>query len=81
MLTTKEIPEKLYRSAEEFKEYMQQGRYAAARYKYYVAVKTARFVEMDEKALEKLFGENGAFPPELVKKAWEEKGHAKRRTD
>lgn len=81
MLTTTQIPEKLYQKAEEFKTAVQQGQHARARYLYYTAIKVAIFVELDEEAKKKLFGQGGAYPPELAKKAWEEKGHAKRRTD
>lgn len=81
MLTTTQIPEKLYQKAEEFKKAVQQGQYARARYLYYIAVKVAIFVELDEEAKKKMFGRDGAYPPELAKKAWEEKGHAGNGTD
>lgn len=73
MLTTTQMPEKLYKAAEEFKKDMEQGNYCKARYTYYRAVIAAKFIELDMEVVEKLFGEGGAFPPELVKKAWEEK--------
>lgn len=72
-MTEKEILEEMYRKADQFKEAMQNGKYTIARGKFHAAMVMAKFVEMNQEELLKIFGEGGAFPPEQVRKAYKEK--------
>ena len=74
MLTMNETVEKLNVAPVQFNQMMQQERYCEAKWLFYDCMVTAVFIELDEEAMERLFGENGAFEPELVKKAYEKAG-------
>lgn len=74
MLTINEIVEKLNVAPVQFNQMMQQERYCEAKWLFYDCMVTAVFIELDEEAMERLFGENGAFEQELVKKAYEKAG-------
>lgn len=74
MLTMNEIVEKLNIAPVQFNQLMQQERYCEAKWLFYDCMVTAVFIELDEEAMERLFGENGAFAPELVKMAYEKAG-------
>ena len=74
MLSPDEIADKLHEASEQFKEFMQREQYAAAKRWHYNCLITADFIELDSAALNRLFGEEGAFPPELVRKAYEKAG-------
>lgn len=81
MLTEKEAEEKLRELADEFRGLMKQRQYIKAKQRYEVARNVAVTMEMDEKILQELFGQRGskgeelvkgAFPEELVQKAFYE---------
>lgn len=74
MLNRNEIIEKINASPEEFERLMEQGKYCQAKWLFYNCMATAVFVELDAPAMERLFGDQGAFVPELVKKAYEKAG-------
>lgn len=74
MLTINEIVEKLNVAPVQFNQMMQQERYCEAKWLFYDCMVTAVFIELDDDAMKRLFGENGAFAPELVKKAYEKAG-------
>ena len=74
MLTINEIVEKLNVAPVQFNQMMQQERYGDAKWLFYDCMATAVVIEMDGEAMERLFGENGAFAPELVKMAYEKAG-------
>lgn len=74
MLTMNEIVEKLNVAPVQFNRMMQQERYCEAKWLFYNCMVTALFIELDEAAMERLFGEQGVFKPELVKKAYEKAG-------
>lgn len=74
MLTMNEIVEKLNVAPVQFNRMMQQERYCEAKWLFYNCMVTAVFIELDEAAMERLFGEQGAFKSELVKKAYEKAG-------
>lgn len=74
MLTMNEIVEKLNAAPEQFNKLMQEEKYCAAKWLFYDCMVTAVFIELDEAVMERLFGEQGAFEPELVKKAYEKAG-------
>lgn len=74
MLTINEIVEKLNVAPVQFNQMMQQERYGDAKWLFYMCMATAVFIELDEEAMERLFGEHGAFEPELVKVAYEKAG-------
>ena len=64
MLTMNEIVEKLNVAPVQFNRMMQQERYCEAKWLFYNCMVT----------MERLFGEQGAFKPELVKKAYKKAG-------
>lgn len=74
MLTMNEIVEKLNVAPMQFNQMMEQERYSEAKWLFYMCMAAAVFIELDEDAMERLFGEQGAFEPELVKKAYEKAG-------
>lgn len=74
MLNRNEIIEKINAAPEEFGQLMQQKKYCQAKWLFYNCIATAVFVELDAPAMERLFGEHGAFDRELVKKAYEKAG-------
>lgn len=74
MLTMNEIVEKLNVAPVQFNQMMQQERFCEAKWLFYDCMVTAVFIELDEEAMARLFGENGAFEQELVKKAYEKAG-------
>ncbi len=74
MLTMNEIVEKLTVAPVQFNQMMQQGHFCEAKWLFYNCMATAVVIELDEAAMERLFGEHGAFEPELVKKAYEKAG-------
>lgn len=74
MLNRNEIIEKINAAPEEFGQLMQQEKYCQAKWLFYNCIATAVFVELDTPAMERLFGEHGAFDRELVKKAYEKAG-------
>ena len=74
MLSMVEIVEKLNVAPVQFNQLMQEEKYCAAKWLFYSCMVTAVFIELDEAAMERLFGEDGAFDQELVKKAYEKAG-------
>lgn len=81
MLTEKETEQKLRGLADEFQILMKQRQYAKAKHRYEVALNVAVTMELSEDIKEELFGvrggkgeilRKGAFPEELVKKAFYE---------
>lgn len=74
MLNRNEIIEKINAAPEEFGQLMEQKKYCQAKWLFYNCMATAVFVELDAPAMERLFGDQGAFVPELVKKAYEKAG-------
>ena len=81
MLTEKEAEQKLRGLAQEFRSLMKQRQYAKAKARYEAARSVAVTMEMDEKIIQELFGQRGgkgevlvkgAFPEELVQKAFYE---------
>lgn len=74
MLVLNEIVEKLNVAPVQFNQLMQEEKYCAAKWLFYDCVATAVVIELDMEAMERLFGENGAFNQELVKIAYEKAG-------
>lgn len=74
MLNLIEIVGRLNAAPVWFKEMMEQERYSDAKWLFYDCMATAVLIELDEAAMERLFGEKGAFEPELVKIAYEKAG-------
>lgn len=74
MLTVNEIVEKLNDAPVQFNQLMQEEKYCAAKWLFYKCMATSVFIELDSEAMERLFGENGAFNQELVRKAYEKAG-------
>lgn len=74
MLNMVKILEKLNVAPVQFNQLMQEEKYCAAKWLFYRCMATAVFIELDNEAMERLFGENGAFNQELVKKAYEKAG-------
>ena len=74
MLNMIQIVDKLNATPAQFDQLMKEEKYCQAKWLFYDSMVTAVFIEMDEAAMERLFGENGAFTPELVKKAYEKAG-------
>ena len=74
MLNMMQIVDKLNVAPEQFNQLMQEEKYCQAKWLFYVCLVTAVFVEVDEAVMERLFGENGEFSTELVKKAYEKAG-------
>lgn len=81
MLTEKEAEQKLRGLAQEFRSLMKQRQYAKAKARYEVARSVAVTMELSEDVKEELFGarsgkgevlRKGAFPEELVQKAFYE---------
>lgn len=84
MLTAEQIREKIFRRAEEFKEYAMQKEWSRAKYAYDSASRMAVFMELPESDLAMLFGnrayreddrepvERGMFDEELVIRAYDE---------
>ena len=81
MLTEKEAEEKLRRLAQEFQSLMKQRQYAKAKARYEVARSVAVTMELSEDIRAELFGvrggkgevlRKGAFPEELIQKAFYE---------
>lgn len=80
-MTEKEAEEKLRGLAQEFQSLMKQRQYAKAKARYEVARSVAVTMELSEDIREELFGvrggkgevlRKGAFPEELVQKAFYE---------
>ena len=74
MLSMNEIADKLFLAPERFNGYMQQGRYCEAKWLFYECIVVAVFAELDNAAMERLFGDDGAFDKELVKLAYVKAG-------
>lgn len=74
MLTANEIVSKIHEQPERFKQLMQEEKYCAAKWCFYSTLVTALFIEMDKPFMERMFGENGLFEEELVRKAFREAG-------
>lgn len=74
MLSLNEIVNKISAAPEQFEQMMHSGRYSDAKWLFYACIATADFIELDNAAMERLFGDNGAFNPELVKEAYEKAG-------
>ena len=74
MLSLNEIVNKISAAPEQFEQMMHSGRYSDAKWLFYACIATADFMELDNAAMERLFGDNGAFNPELVKEAYEKAG-------
>ena len=74
MLTLNEIVDKLTVAPVQFKKMVEQERYSDAKWLFYGCMATAVFIEMDDVAMERLFGEQGAFEPEMVKMVYEKAG-------
>lgn len=81
MLTEKEAEEKLRGMAQEFKSLMKQRQYVKAKQRYETARSVTVTMELSEDIREELFGvrggkgevlRKGAFPEELVQKAFYE---------
>lgn len=81
MLTEKEAEEKLRGMAQEFQSLMKQRQYVKAKQRYETARSVAVTMELSEDIREELFGvrggkgevlRKGAFPEELVQKAFYE---------
>ena len=77
MLNPNEITDKLAQAPERFREFMEQEQYTLAKWWHYGCLVTADFIELDNAEMDRLFGEDGAFPPELVKKAYGQAGGGK----
>lgn len=80
MLNLNEIVGRLNAAPVRFKELMEQERYSEAKWLFYDCMATAVLIEMDEAVMDRLFGERGAFEPELVKIAYEKAGGGLDRT-
>ena len=74
MLSMNEIVNKISAAPAQFEQMISVGRYSEAKWLFYACIATADFIELDNAAMERLFGENGAFKPELVKEAHEKAG-------
>lgn len=75
MLDVEKILEKIAIVAPvQFREMMQKKKYCAAKWLFYDCLVTAVFIELDDVTMEGLFGQQGVFEPELVKKAYEKAG-------
>ena len=74
MLSLNEIVNKISTAPVQFEQMMESGRYSEAKWLFYACIATADFIELDNVAMERLFGDNGAFKPELVKEAYEKAG-------
>ena len=74
MLSPNEVADKLCEASEQFKEFMLKEQYTAAKWWHHSCIVTAEFIELDGSTMSRLFGEKGAFPPELVRKAYEKAG-------
>lgn len=74
MLTVTEIVDKLHKQPEEFRRLMQEKKYCAAKWCFYKTMVTAIFIEMDEAFMERMFGKEGLFNEEEVRKAFREAG-------
>ena len=84
MLTAEQIREKIFRSAEEFKQHYRQKQWSRAKHAYDRASAMAVFMELPESDLAVLFGnrayreddresvEKGLFDEELVIRAYDE---------
>lgn len=81
MLSMVEIVEKLNVAPVQFEQLMKEEKYCAAKWLFYSCMVTAVFIELDDTAMERLFGEDGAFNQELVKKAFEKAGGGIDRAD
>lgn len=74
MLTVTEIVDKLHTQPEEFHRLMQEKKYCAAKWCFYMSMATAIFIEMDAEWMERMFGEKGLFNEAEVRKAFREAG-------
>lgn len=74
MLNITEIVDKLHKQPEEFHRLMQEKRYCAAKWCFYMSMATAIFIEMDAEWMERMFGESGQFNEAEVRKAFREAG-------
>ena len=74
MSNLNEVVEEIKVAPVKFNQLMEQERYCEAKWLFYGCVKTAAFLELDNVLMKHLFGEQGAFAPELVKKAYEKAG-------
>ncbi|MCM1219389.1 MAG: hypothetical protein NC548_33335 [Lachnospiraceae bacterium] len=83
MLTAKQIRNKIFRSAEEFKSYISEKKWSQAKHAYDRASAMAVFMELPEEDMAALFGnrayredsepvERGLFDEELVRRAYDE---------
>lgn len=83
MLTAEQIREKIFRSAEEFKEYVRRKEWSRAKYAYDSASTMAVFMELPESDMAVLFGnrpykgdddpmERGLFDEEIASRAYDE---------
>lgn len=71
MLDEHGVLDKLFKCPESFEKLMEQKQYCAAKWNHHIALATAAFIELDEEHMEMLFGKEGMFNRELVKKAYE----------
>lgn len=69
-----EVVEEIKAAPVKFNQLMEQERYCEAKWLFYDCVETSVFLELDNTIMEQLFGKQGAFAPELVKKAYEKAG-------
>lgn len=83
MLTAEQIREKIFRSAEDFKQYITEKKWSQAKYAYDRASAMAVFMELPESDMAVLFGnraykddddpiERGLFDEEQVQRAYDE---------
>lgn len=72
MRSRQEILEDLYKAPQQFSQHMKNGAYTQAKLCHYYAVLIATFLELNQKEINKIFGDDGLFNPEEAKKAYVE---------